>query len=222
MDESVSSQYGRKPNTSRLSPPGSTAAARSAIGADAGSTYGRSMAARAGPPPNPVAAAAGGSLRTGGPGSLADRSALPLTRPAGSSLGRTPPTAHRSAARGLNGTLTRSPGANAVLSPAWATASSYWTVGWSVAGGPAAFASPAVASEAATGAGGMTGARPDSTSIAAATATSDGPVATWRRACGRRTIIGEAHLADGLRHPSLVPTDALRYGSMVPVWGSTV
>jgi hypothetical protein len=47
-------------------------------------------------------------------------------------------------------------------------------------------------------------------------------VGAWRRACPRRTIIGEAHLADGLRHPSLVPKDAPRYGSMVPVWGSTV
>ena len=41
-------------------------------------------------------------------------------------MGVPPPTDQRSAVRGLNATLTRSPGTNGVLSPAWATASSYW------------------------------------------------------------------------------------------------
>ena len=63
-------------------------------------------------------------------GALApSRIALPDSRPAGSAFGETPPTTQRSALRGLNGTVTRAPGAKAILSAAWAIASSYWTVG---------------------------------------------------------------------------------------------
>src|SRR5258705_2897749 len=57
------------------------------------------------------------------------RMAFPDNRPAGRVLGATPPIAHRSLLRGVNGTVTRPPGANAILSAAWAIASSYWTVG---------------------------------------------------------------------------------------------
>src|SRR3954454_7255672 len=55
--------------------------------------------------------------------------AFPESRPAGSSCGVTPPTVQRSPLRGLNGTVTRSPATNRVLSAACSIACSYWTVG---------------------------------------------------------------------------------------------
>src|SRR5258706_13216600 len=57
------------------------------------------------------------------------RIAGPDSRPAGSARGWTPPTAQRSVLRGVNGTVTRAPGAKVVVSAAWATASWYWIVG---------------------------------------------------------------------------------------------
>src|SRR5215213_9984442 len=61
--------------------------------------------------------------------------ALPVIRPAGNARGATPPTCQRSDRRGEKATFTRSPGANAIRSPAWASASSYWIVGWTAPAG---------------------------------------------------------------------------------------
>src|SRR6478735_9256543 len=167
VELSVSSQYGRKPKTSRLSPPGSTAAARSACHAP-GSGLGRS----AGPT---AAEGFAGATREAGPPS---RIALPDSRPAGSAVGAPPPTTHRSALRGLNGTVTRAPGAKAILSAAWAIACSYWTVGCMRASA-ACVRGPAARTLAA-------GAIPTTSRTAAASAITRGRAAplerVWRRA----------------------------------------
>src|SRR6476660_5248870 len=93
VEGSVSSQYGRNPNTSRRSPPGSTAAARVALTADRGSTQGVST--------GPLAwlvtllAATLGSKRGK---ATASRIARPDSRPAGRLRGDSPATVQRSEA----------------------------------------------------------------------------------------------------------------------------
>ena len=106
---SVSSQYGRKPNTSRRRPPGSTAAARSArwrrrAGPRQGTSTGR---------PRRLDASRGRGLRVvAGDGQpAADRATGQAPGRAGCGAARRPPSSGPTP-RGLNGTVTRSPAAN--------------------------------------------------------------------------------------------------------------
>src|ERR1700675_4404903 len=85
VDGSESSQYGRKPNTSRRRPPGSTAAARRVLIEAEGSTEGASMGPdeRPGTVAGPVPA---GESSAG----CASRIDAPDSRPAGSASGEEP------------------------------------------------------------------------------------------------------------------------------------
>ena len=205
VELSDSSQYGRKPKTSRFRPPGSTAAARS-TGHRCGPLDDR--AGRPARRPRRTARRPGRRCGAFAP----SRSALPERRPAGRARGATPPTTQRSFARGLNGTVTRPPGANVVLSAAWAIASSYWTVGRTapLAAVASASAAPTVAigtipTQDEQGGGGGDQSRTRGSAV-----------------CGQGGGRTSTRAASGfVRTPSLASGGRGVYGTMVPVRSST-
>ena len=149
---SESSQYGRKPKTSRRRPLGPMGAAapipspsttlspdQPEAEAEAGATVassgaiGRSIVSSSPVPADLSSAWPGASpLR---PGAFvaqiepcgASRISRPVAWPGGSARGALPSISQRSPARGLNGTVTRSPGSNAMVSSACSWACSQWT-----------------------------------------------------------------------------------------------
>ena len=166
-----------------------------------------------------VAAAAGDRSRPGRPAARPARSRRAATggRP-GARAARPPPTGQRSTARGVNGTVTRSPGAKSVGRRRGRRASSYWIVGWR----PSATAGPA-GSAAGDGAG--RDRSPARTSRPAADARRGARRTRWRRgramrAAGRHRHDGPRAEFQGLRR--LGPAPARGYGTKVPVRGGTV
>ena len=108
-----------------LSPPGSTAAARSNVGVSMSVQLDRSAATiERGSTDRAVIrdGRSAPSLPRRRRGSR--RIAVPETRPAGRRCGVPPSTVQVSPGRGVNGTVTRRPGVNVIRSSAWLTASS--------------------------------------------------------------------------------------------------
>ncbi len=138
----MSSQYGRNPKTSRRSPLGPIGAAAavppllaSAVDPDveAGSTVAsRGTIGRSTVSSSPTWS--GASVRSGAPAAQIEPSPAscicrPVALPMGRARGALPSTSHVSSLRGLNGTVTRSPGSNAITSFACSWAWSQWTDG---------------------------------------------------------------------------------------------
>ena len=188
-------------------------------------TAGRSRR-RFGAAGEPVAAAAGGRPDRGPWPTWPRAAPCPTRRPAGSSRGVTPPTDQRSAARGLNGT--RDPLARA------RTRSCRRRGRPPLRTGPSAGGVAGVAAGRVRVAGGRVRGRHGR--HAAPSAPAPPPAARPRRAPERRaggngTAGGRAGgdhqttylVRTGSRtSPASSPTEARRYGTMVPVRGSTV
>ena len=124
MPSDASGSWAEAPSASGI-PDGSTVGASTGVSSGASDGAGEASRSRCWRRRSRRGAAARGA-GAGSRGSMSRPDAVP----AGSARGARPPTSHVSPARGRKPTVTRPPGVNSILSPAWAIASSYWTPGW--------------------------------------------------------------------------------------------